>query len=136
MKIAIPLFHNRVSPRFDFAPTLMVATVERKQIVEQKEISLKNYTLPQRSTLLQDLGVTTLICGGVQGFLARSLGNKNVQVIAPVAGEASEVLQRFLRGNLCSSFKPFCAAAGFRRCQRRNKGIFNGRKGKGSRNFY
>ena len=36
MKIAIPLFYNRVSPRFDFAPTLLVATVEKNQIVEQK----------------------------------------------------------------------------------------------------
>jgi len=135
MKIAIPLFHTRVSPRFDFAPTLMVATVEKNQVVEKKEISLKNHTLSQRSNLLQELGVTTLICGGVQEFLTRSLENKNVQVIAPVAGEAIEVLQRFLHGTLCSSFKPFCPRPGFRRCQRRHQGIGNGRNEKRLKDF-
>ena len=131
MKIAIPLFHNRVSPRFDFAPTLMVATVEDSRIVAKEEISLKNYSLSRRTNLLQELGVSTLICGGVQEFLTRSLGNQNVQVIAPVAGEISEVLQRFLGGTLCSSFKPFCSRPGFRRCRTRHQGIDNGRKGKG-----
>jgi predicted Fe-Mo cluster-binding NifX family protein len=100
MKIAIPLFQNRVSPRFDFAPALMVATIENNQVVAREEISLKNYTLPQRSALLLDLAVTTLICGGIQGPITRSLGNKSIQVIAPVAGEATEVLECFLRGEL------------------------------------
>ena len=132
MKIAIPLFYNRVSPRFDFAPTLLVATIEKNQIVEKREIRLKNYTFLQRSALLRDLGITTLICGGVQGFLTRSLGNQNVQVIAPVAGEVSEVLERFLEGTLCSSFKPCCAA---KRCQRRNREMFGIRRKKEEENF-
>jgi predicted Fe-Mo cluster-binding NifX family protein len=100
MKIAIPLFHTRVSPRFDFASTLMVATVENNKVVSKEEISLKNYNPTQRTALLKDLGVTTLICGGIQGFLARSLGNNNVQVIVPVAGEVRNVLECFLGGKL------------------------------------
>lgn len=128
MKIAIPLFYNRVSPRFDFAPTLLVATIEKNQIVEKREIRLKNYTFSQRSALLRDLGITTLICGGVQGFLTRSLGNQNVQVIAPVAGEVSEVLQRFLEGTLCAAFR-------LKGCQRRNRAMFGGKKEKREKNF-
>jgi len=122
MKVAIPLFHDRVSPRFDFAPTLMVATIENNQVVSEEKINLKDYNLIQRSNLLQQLGVDTLICGGVQDFLIPLLGNKNVRVITPVIGEAREVLQQFLKGNLHSPFAPFCPKLGCRRWRKRNQG--------------
>jgi predicted Fe-Mo cluster-binding NifX family protein len=32
MKIAIPLFNNRVSPRFEYAPTLLVATIKADKV--------------------------------------------------------------------------------------------------------
>jgi predicted Fe-Mo cluster-binding NifX family protein len=130
MKIAIPLFQNRVSPRFDFAPTLMVATVENNQIVAKEEISLKNYTLSQRSALLRELGIKTLICGAIQGFLTRSLENENVKVIAPVAGEVSNVLGCFLEGKLYPPCSQLRSAQGRGRCCSNQRRIRNQKKEK------
>jgi predicted Fe-Mo cluster-binding NifX family protein len=130
--IAIALFNNRVSPRFEFAPTLLVATTENNLVLERREIDLKSYDLFQRSALMREVGIDILICGGIQGFITRSLSLTNVQVIAPVAGEVSEVLKRFLEGTLCSSFKPCCAA---QRCQRRNREMFGIRRKKEEKNF-
>lgn len=106
MKVAIPLFNSRVSPRFEFASALLLATTEDRQIRERRQIALDGYDLFQRSALLRELGVDLLICGGIQGFIARSLGSGNIEVISPVSGDVEEVLQRFLQGTLSPQFCP------------------------------
>jgi predicted Fe-Mo cluster-binding NifX family protein len=128
MKVAIPLFNSRVSPRFEFASALLLATTQDRQIRERRQIALDGYDLFQRSALLRELGVDLLICGGIQGFIARSLGSGNVAVISPISGEAEEVLQRFLRGNL---YPQFCPGRGSRHCYDGNQGRLGcGKNGK------
>jgi predicted Fe-Mo cluster-binding NifX family protein len=117
-KVAIPLFNHRVSPRFEFAPTLLVVTIENDRVLEKKEIDLRSYDLLQRSSLLRKVGIDILICGGIQGFITRSLSLTNVQVIAPVTGEAEAVLQLFLEKNLFPLFQPCCPRRALRQCQR------------------
>jgi predicted Fe-Mo cluster-binding NifX family protein len=116
IKVAIPLFNNRVSPRFEFAPTLLVVTIENDQVLEKKELNLQSYDLLQRSSLLRKMGLDILICGGIQGFITRSLSLTNVQVIAPVAGEAEAVLQLFLEKNLFPFFQPCCRRRSLLQC--------------------
>lgn len=100
MKIAIPLFNERVSPRFEFASRLLLATVEDNRVVDQEELPLKGYDLFQRSALLKELSVDTLICGGIQCFVAKDLAYSNVQVISAIVGDAKAALKGFLHGSL------------------------------------
>ena len=118
MKVAIPLFNNRVSPRFEFAPSLLLARVENNQVMETQEINLKDYDLFQRCALLKDLAVDTLICGGIQGFVIRSLSLTIVQVITPISGEAEEALQSFLQGGLKPPFVTFPPFRKEKKCRR------------------
>jgi predicted Fe-Mo cluster-binding NifX family protein len=37
MKIAIPLFQERVSPRFDTSPVFLLSMVENGQVTKQEE---------------------------------------------------------------------------------------------------
>ena len=100
MKIAIPLFNERVSPRFEFASRLLLATVEGNRVVEQEELTLKGYDLFQRTALLKELNVDTFICGGIQCFVAKDLTHSNVRVISAIVGEAVNALNKFLQGSL------------------------------------
>jgi predicted Fe-Mo cluster-binding NifX family protein len=100
MKIAIPLFNERVSPRFEFASRLLLATVENNRVVEREELALHGYDLFERSALLKGLSVDTLICGGIQCFVAQDLNHSNVRVISAIVGEADAALKAFLRGSL------------------------------------
>jgi predicted Fe-Mo cluster-binding NifX family protein len=124
MKIAIPLFQNRVSPRFEYAPTLLLASVENNKVVKEKEVSLTDYDLFRRCALIKELGVDTLICGGIDGFTIRLLDWRNVRVISPLSGDAEEVLKRFLQGTLGPPFTPFFPGRRHRRCQSGNRGGF------------
>jgi len=130
MKVAIPLFNNRVSPRFEFAPTLLLATVEDNKVLEKKEVNLRNYDIFQRSALLKELGVDTLICGIIKAFITRLLNWRNIQVISSISGDAEEVLQRFLQGNLGPSCIPFSPGRGHHRCHGRNRGRHGGSRAK------
>jgi len=114
MRIAIPLFNNRVSPRFDFASRLLLATVEGDAVIQKEELALQGYDLFQRSALLKELSVDTLICGGIQCFISRDLRFSNVEVISPIAGDAEEALEGFLHGTLNPLAAPFPPAPGCR----------------------
>ena len=106
MKIAIPMFNTRVSPRFDFASKILVATVDGRQVVDRETYSLINLNPIRRSSLLSDLGVNTIICGGISSFSQRLISANAIEVIPMVQGEAEEVLDLFIKGNLTSAMIP------------------------------
>ena len=120
MKVAIPSFGPRVSPRFDYAPNLLLFTVENGKVVERGEVSLAHMDPWQRVEQLQTLNIQALICGGIDGRSAWLLAAQRILVISRVAGETEEALKCFLRGDL----KPgsfLCPGCGRRRVRMRNR---------------
>jgi len=112
MKIAIPIFGPRVSPRFDCAPSLLLFTVQDGEVVERREVPLNPLDLWQRLDRLRELGIQALICGAIDGQSAQALQAYQIQVIAWVAGEVEEAMESFLRGELTAGLS---ICPGFRR---------------------
>ncbi len=98
MKIAVPIWENRVSPLFDSAAQILVAEGKGKQIEKQEIISVASLTLFQRIDLLQKLNVEILICGGITRAILDNIRNKNIQTIPFVCGEVRELLQALFEG--------------------------------------
>ncbi len=98
MKVAIPKFNSRVSPRFEFAPKVLVVTVDDGKVVDREEYSLNDLDPMRKSALLKEQGVNVLICGGINGFFVRLLMGNGIEVICMVSGEAEEVLNHFIDG--------------------------------------
>jgi predicted Fe-Mo cluster-binding NifX family protein len=116
MKVAIPLFENRISPRFDFSPEIWIITVENGQAVNQERLPIANLNLPQRIEQITSSRVDKLICGGIDGFSLNQLGNKGIEVVHDIIGEAEVAFNLFLRGRLRPGFccerrrgRGFCA---------------------------
>lgn len=103
MKVAIPMFNSRVSPRFDFAAKMLIATIESGTVSERQEYALTNLHPIRRSSLLCELGVTVLICGGISSFCHRLIINNRIRVIPMIQGEIEDVLNHFMNGRLISS---------------------------------
>ena len=103
MKLAIPMFNSRVSPRFDFAAKILIATIESGKISERQEYALTNLHQIRRSSLLCELGVKVLICGGISSFCHRLITDNGIRVIPMIQGEIEEVLNHFIDGSLISS---------------------------------
>jgi predicted Fe-Mo cluster-binding NifX family protein len=102
MKIAIPLFGSRVSPRFDCAQRILLVIVENKKVVEKKEIWVARWNPLQRITRLTELGIDTVICGGISNFSVRMLISNGMRVISWITGEVEEAIKLFLKGQLKS----------------------------------
>lgn len=100
MKVAIPMFNNRVSPRFDFAPKVLIAKVDNGKVVERVQHSLINLNTIRRGTLLREQGVNVVICGGISNFSVRLLLGNGIDVVPMVAGEIEELLEQVINGNL------------------------------------
>lgn len=128
MKIAIPLFGTRISPRFDFSPEIQIITVEDGKVIRQENFHVAHLNLTQRFDQLASNGVNMMICGGIDGFCLNQLGNKGIEVIHNVAGEAEEALNLFIKGALRPGF--YCNG-------KKGRGFCGwprGLRGKGNRN--
>ena len=127
MKIGIPTFGPRVSPRFDSAPCLLLFTVENGKVIERGEAHLIHLDPWQRLDRLRELGIQALICGGIDGHSAQVLQAHQIQVIAWVAGEAEEAMECFLRGKLTPGLN-ICPGYGRKRLRLRGRCIPHGGK--------
>ena len=118
MKVAIPLFGTRVSPRFDCGTALLVAEVSQGAAATTAEHVLdRTANSLQRIARLRTLGVGTVICGAITGFALRHLVANGIQVFPGVFCEASDALDAFARGELTATL-PYGTGRGRGRARR------------------
>jgi predicted Fe-Mo cluster-binding NifX family protein len=104
MKVAIALFKDRISPRFDVCPEIWIIELRDGEVINQEKWPMASFNLQQRLDQLASKGVDKIICGGIDSFCMDHLGNNGIDVIHNVAGEAGEVLNLFIRGRLRPGF--------------------------------
>ena len=100
MKIAIPLFGTRISPRFDHTKKFLLVSAENGKIIDRQELLTEGWTSLTRIKRLRELGVDTLICSGIDCFSARQLDFYGVRIYSWVTGEVEDALRCFLEGKL------------------------------------
>ena len=98
--VGIVRMENRVAYRLDCADTIVVARKDRRGNVLLEEAALSERDAIRRVRQIADLGIETLICGGVSGFVFRMFQHHGIQVIGGVIGDAQDVLHHYLDGNL------------------------------------
>ena len=98
--VGIVRMENRVAYRLDCADTIVVARKDRKGNVQIEEAALSERDAIRRVQQIADLGIETLICGAVSGFVFRMFQHHGIQVIGGVIGNAQDVLYHYVKGNL------------------------------------
>jgi predicted Fe-Mo cluster-binding NifX family protein len=100
MKIAIPVWENKVSPVLDTASRLMVVELEEGSPMSRFEIYLDERDLSRRCLRIQDLCVDTLICGAVTRHFSEMLKASGIKLIPGISGQPEAVLHAYLDGTL------------------------------------
>ena len=116
VKIAIPTFGSRVSPRFDCAETILVVALRGGEPSERQELNASGLPPHERIRMLLELGVDTVVCGGIDCRSIESLQRSGVTLYGWVAGEIDDALAALLRGDLDSDAP--AEARGRFRCRR------------------
>jgi len=100
VKVAVPQFGHRVSPRFDCANAILVVELADGNEVAREQIDSTAWPAEQRVSKLIELGVETLICGAVDRWSAEGLQGAGIHVYGWVTGRVEDALACFLRGEL------------------------------------
>lgn len=97
MKIAIPLFKERVSPHFGSSSKILLLETNGTMICQETIQNVGGDSPMEIARRLVDLGVEKVICGGIQYHYKDWLIRKGVAVVDNQRGMAKEVIQYLLR---------------------------------------
>jgi len=117
--VAVPLFDSRVSPRFDCAPAMVLATVEDGRIVARETARVDESNPLARINWLCRRGVQAVICGGLSRFSMRMMMDRGIRVFPWVTGDAEDALRLYLGDRLQAGSM---TGPGGRGCRRRRRG--------------
>jgi predicted Fe-Mo cluster-binding NifX family protein len=119
MRIAIPIWQDRISPVFDVAGQLLLVEWANGQEVARQVQLVDETTTDERAERLAEIGVGTLICAGISQPLETGLAERGIRVIARICGDVNEVLTAFQAGRLSEERFVMPGCCGQRRQRRR-----------------
>ena len=100
IRVAVPIFKSRISPVFDTCTRVLVIDFDQDREIQREEIYLDKFSLSERVSILQNLQVTTFICGGISEVFHKMLRTPGNRLISGIAGEVEEILAAFLSDRL------------------------------------
>jgi predicted Fe-Mo cluster-binding NifX family protein len=103
MRLAFPVWENRISPVLDTATRLLVVEVKDHCELSRSEIFLDERDVSRKCRRIRSLGVNALICGAVTRRLSNMLNDSGIHIIPGVSGRPDEVLDACLQGRLAHS---------------------------------
>ena len=102
MKVALPVRNGRISPVFDVAVRLVVVEFDGGAPAGRSEFSIRESGGEARAELLQELGVTSLICGAISNHTARIVERCGIELMPWFVGEIDDVIDAYCTGSLDS----------------------------------
>jgi predicted Fe-Mo cluster-binding NifX family protein len=97
MKIAIPLFRNRVSPYFGSSSKLLLIEMESSNHYKEDILEIKEKGPMEIARRLLSLGVDRVICGGIERYYKDWLIKKGIQVVDNQRGLARKIARNLFK---------------------------------------
>ena len=94
-RIAIPVFQSRVSPVFDCCSRVVLIDLEQNREIKRIEITCQNLSVFERVNLLNESGVSLVICAGISQSFHDQLVAADISTIPGIVGQVDEVLSAF-----------------------------------------
>lgn len=100
VRVAIPIWQERVSPVLDVASRLLVVTCRAGKPVQRKEFLLSQLSPEVLAESVAELGVDVLLCAALSDSLFRSLERRGVRVRPHLCGDVEPLLRAFIQGGV------------------------------------
>ena len=100
MRAAIPLYGNRVSPRFGYSRAMLVVDIIDGQQAEQRILNTEQASDAEWLDRLVGLGVDVFVCGAADAAFLEEGERLGIRVISDVAGELDQILAGLAAGDL------------------------------------
>lgn len=96
MKIAIPLFGDRISPHFGSSAEILLVETHDGRIDHQHVVQAGSNDPGKIARFLFSCGVNRVVCGGMQRNHKRWLLDKGIEVMDNQKGKAADVLSAII----------------------------------------
>ena len=100
MKVAVTYENGEVFQHFGHTENFKVYTIEKGKVVSSEIISSNGTGHESLAGMLKNLGINTLICGGIGGGAKEALAQEGLTVYPGTSGNADEVIKSFLDGTI------------------------------------
>ena len=100
MKIAVPIWNQRVAPVFDVAREVLLVEMPSEGEQNGRRETLTGELPVQKALRLVELGVDILICGAISRPVLAMVAGYGIRVVPHVVGQAREVIQAWSQGRL------------------------------------
>lgn len=94
MKIAIPLWQNRIAPVLDWCSYLKIYHWDG-EIIKEERINIRGMSLAQRLKIIRTKNVKVVICNGVSFFYRACLLINSIKVVQNVYGDEKIIQHQF-----------------------------------------
>ena len=119
MKVAIPLYGNRVSPRFEYTGDFLIVEFQGKKEIDREALTMEiNHPARMADRLVKE-GVSVVLSGGMNPHFQEQFRMRNIAVIWGLIGDADDVLATYLDDQVFSGMGPCPRRGGRRRMRRR-----------------
>ena len=125
MRVAIPIWGDRISPVLDVARELLVIDVEQGLETGRRVLPLHGNSLSERVACLKENDINCLLCGAVSNIFLNHLSANDLEVNPWLMGRADDVLQAYVQGRLSESRYAMPGCCGRRRRRGFRGGRFN-----------
>lgn len=123
MRIAIPYWHERISPVLDTAENFLVVDVQEGKRVNNVNINLGEKSLSDRVEYFKKQHVGVVLCGAISDYYHRLFLARGMKVIPWLTGDIDGIIEAFICN---SSFEPrfiMPGCRGYGRRRRRRRGF-------------
>jgi predicted Fe-Mo cluster-binding NifX family protein len=100
VRIALPVWNQRVSPLLDAASQLHVVESGVIETPSSFDLRLTDKTISRRCMVVRSLQIDVVICGGVSEPFQKELEASGVRVVSGIAGPVDDVIEAFFLGAL------------------------------------
>jgi predicted Fe-Mo cluster-binding NifX family protein len=124
MKVAIPMYEGRISPRFGFIQNILLADIGEKGVLYREILPIECGRLVHEiPEMLHDQGVRVLLTGGINLHFQNLFKALGIEVIWGLIGTPEEAVDAFVSGQVVPGMGR-CASSG--RHRRRGTGPSRG----------
>jgi predicted Fe-Mo cluster-binding NifX family protein len=100
MRIAMPVWSDRISPVLDVARELVLVDIKRKQVMDRKILAIDGNRFSEIAYMLNRNNVDIVLCGALSDVLFNTLRRRGIRVQCWLTGEIDDILDAFISGRL------------------------------------
>lgn len=100
VRIAIPIFHARVSPILDNCTRLLILDLDEGREIKRQKISLEKFSVIERFHLIKKMNIAVIICCAVSEEMDHMIQGSGIQLICGIVGDVNKVLDAYIGNQL------------------------------------